>query len=149
MYPSTCQQYLESRLTQQWCRPHGQLVSAGLSLTVWRLHPGVVGAGRNSRRWMHLPLIVSGSSSSVGWKKTPFQTPTRTKQSSGKKKLFFKIKGESSDSIGSLVPVMFVVRANLTDLIQVVLKIPRRVDLHGRKGGKQKKASLSLTWWLV
>lgn len=32
-------------------------------------------------------------------------------------------KGESTDSVGSLVPVVFVIRANLTDLIQVVLKI--------------------------
>lgn len=30
----------------------------------------------------------------------------------------------STDSVCSLVPVVFVIRADLTDLIQVVLKIP-------------------------
>lgn len=33
--------------------------------------------------------------------------------------------GEATDRVGSLVPVVFVIGADLTDLIQVVLKIPR------------------------
>lgn len=41
-----------------------------------------------------------------------------------------------TDSVGSLVPVVFVIRADLTDLIQVVLKIPRRVDLHRHSEAK-------------
>lgn len=36
----------------------------------------------------------------------------------------YAIRGISTDSVGSLVPVVFVVRANLPDLVQVVLKIP-------------------------
>ncbi len=41
-----------------------------------------------------------------------------------------RVEGESTDSVGSLVPVVFVIGADLTDLIQVVFKIPRWVDLH-------------------
>lgn len=33
------------------------------------------------------------------------------------------VEGESTDSDGSLVPVVFVIRADLTDLIQVVFEI--------------------------
>lgn len=51
----------------------------------------------------------------------------------------------STDSVSSLVPVVFVIRANLPDLVQVVLKIPGRVDLDGRR--QTKKISETNTDW--
>lgn len=49
-----------------------------------------------------------------------------------------KKKGENTDSAGSLVPVVLVVRAYFADLIQVVFEVPRRVNLQRGEEGEER-----------
>lgn len=55
--------------------------------------------------------------------------------------------GENTDSAGSLVPIMFVIGADLTDLIQVVFEIPRGVNLHRDTVKKNRREGSTANMW--